>query len=73
MSKIKLLLDVVSDMRCLADSIQAVADVMAGNEPVETKEPTTTTKEPTPKKRRLRWKKSEQNSLRRVKPVLLPK
>lgn len=28
MSKIKLLLDVVSDMRSLADSIQAVADVM---------------------------------------------
>ena len=27
MSKIKLLLDVVSDMRSLADSIQAVADV----------------------------------------------
>ena len=46
MSKIKLLLDVVSDMRSLADSIQAVADVMAGNEPVETKEPTTTVKEP---------------------------
>jgi hypothetical protein len=41
MSKIKLLLDVVSDMRSLADSIQAVADVMAGNEPVETKEPAT--------------------------------
>ena len=32
MSKIKLLLDVVSDMRSLADSIQAVADVMAGND-----------------------------------------
>lgn len=32
MSKIKLLLDVVEDMRSLADSIQAVADVMAGNE-----------------------------------------
>lgn len=44
MSKIKLLLDVVSDMRSLADSIQAVADAMAGNEPVEAKEPTTPVK-----------------------------
>lgn len=35
MSKIKLLLDVVDNMRSLADSIQAVAEVMAGNEPVE--------------------------------------
>ena len=51
MSKIKLLLDVVSDMRSLADSIQAVAEVMADNEPVETKEPTTTVKEPKPKKK----------------------
>lgn len=33
MSKIKLLLDVVSDMRSLADSIQSVADSMAGNTP----------------------------------------
>lgn len=32
MSKIKLLLDVVKDMRNLADSIQAVADAMSGNE-----------------------------------------
>lgn len=51
MSKIKLLLDVVTDMRSLADSIQAVADAMAGNEPVETKEPTTTVKKPEPKKK----------------------
>lgn len=53
MSKIKLLLDVVSDMRSLADSIQAVADAMASNEPVEAKEPTTTTKEPAPKKKEI--------------------
>lgn len=53
MSKIKLLLDVVSDMRSLADSIQAVAEVMADNEPVETKEPTTTVKEPKPKKKEI--------------------
>ena len=45
MSKIKLLLDVVSDIRSLADSIQAVADVMASNEPAETEEPAVNTKE----------------------------
>ena len=32
MSRIKLLLDVVDDMRALADSIQAVANAMAQNE-----------------------------------------
>ena len=32
MSRIKLLLDVVDDMRALADSIQAVANTMAQNE-----------------------------------------
>lgn len=54
MSKIKLLLDVVSDMRSLADSIQAVADAMASNEPVvETKEPTTTVKESAAKKKEI--------------------
>ena len=47
MSNIKLLLDVISDMRSLADSLQAVADVMTDNEPpVETAEPSTVTKEP---------------------------
>ena len=35
MSKIKLLLDVVGDLRSLADSLQAVAEAMAGNEPAE--------------------------------------
>lgn len=33
MSKVKLLLDVVEDMRSLADSIQAVADAMMQSEP----------------------------------------
>lgn len=36
MSEIKLLLDVVQDMRSLADSLQAVADAMTGNEPADT-------------------------------------
>jgi hypothetical protein len=33
MSKIKLLLDVVSDLRSLAESVQAIAEAMEGNEP----------------------------------------
>ena len=33
MSKVKLLLDVVEDLRSLADSVQAVADAMLQNEP----------------------------------------
>lgn len=39
MSKIKLLLDVVADLRLLAESLQAVADAMAGNEPAEAPQP----------------------------------
>lgn len=35
MSKVKLLLDVVSDLRSLADSLQAVADTMTQNEAAE--------------------------------------
>ena len=35
MSKIKLLLDVVENMRSLADSIQMAAEAMAGNEPAQ--------------------------------------
>jgi|AGTN01.3.fsa_nt_gi hypothetical protein len=41
MSKIKLLLDVVSDLRSLADSVQAVANAMADNEPTEALQPKT--------------------------------
>jgi len=39
MSKVKLLLDVVSDMRSLADSIQAVCNAMAENESEKKSEP----------------------------------
>ncbi len=49
MSKIKLLLDVVSDLRSLADSVQAVADAMAGNDPAEAAQPETPTPAPEPK------------------------
>lgn len=34
-SKTKLLLNVVGDLRSLADSLQAVAEAIAGNEPAE--------------------------------------
>lgn len=39
MSKIKLLLDVVSDLRSLADSIQAVAEILMNKEAVESTQP----------------------------------
>jgi len=39
MSKVKLLLDVVSDLRSLADSVQAVADAIGSNEPKEVTKP----------------------------------
>ena len=52
MSKIKLLLEVVTDLRSLADSLQAVADAMAGNEPVETSQPETPAQVPTQKTER---------------------
>lgn len=39
MSKVKLLLDVVSDLRSLADSVQAVADAIASNGPNEGTKP----------------------------------
>ena len=39
MSKMKLLLDVVDDMRRLADSLQSVADSIAGNTPSDDQQP----------------------------------
>ena len=48
MSKVKLLLDVVEDLRSLADSVQAVADAMLQNEPTVDAEPKTPV--PAPKK-----------------------
>ena len=37
MSRIKLLLDVIEDIRSLGDSLQAIADAMASDEPTEVK------------------------------------
>lgn len=39
MSRIKLLLDVVSDLQALADSLQAVAEAIGSNQPNEIEEP----------------------------------
>ena len=48
MSKMKLLLDVIGDLRSLADSLQAVADAVAEN---DASTEMTTTKEPEEKSR----------------------
>jgi len=48
MSKVKLMLEVISDVRSLANSLQAVCDAMMENEPIPAKEPKA--KKPTPKK-----------------------
>lgn len=50
MSKIKLLLDVVSDMRSLADSIQAVCDAMVEGESTDIEKQSEPTKEAEVKK-----------------------
>ena len=44
MGKVKLLLDVIGDLRSLADSLQAVADAVADNDAADAE--LTTTKEP---------------------------
>lgn len=53
MSKVKLLLDVISDVRSVVDSLQAVADAMVENEPAMDATPTQETvkeeKQPTKK------------------------
>ena len=50
MSKIKLLLDVVSDIRSLADSLQAVCDAIVENGATETATQDPTEKKAEPKK-----------------------
>jgi len=67
MSKIKLLLDVVTDLRSLADSLQAVADAMTGNEPVDASQPETPAQAPTQKH------EEETVTLEQVRAVLAEK
>lgn len=73
MSKIKLLLDVVSDLRSLADSLQAVADAVVQNEPGQPAQ--SPEEKPTQKpEKKTAAKKSEpsvENSLPEAKPLTL--
>lgn len=71
LSKIKLLLDVVSDMRSLADSIQAVVEAMANNEAVETTEPVAEEKKTATKK--VEKPKQKEVTLEDVRSVLAVK
>ena len=65
MSKIKLLLDVVSDLRALADSVQAVADAIASNGP----DGITKAEQPKPEKQ----SEEKQLTLEEVRAVLAEK
>ena len=51
MSRIKLLLDVVQDIRSLADSLQAVAEAMLQNEPEQTDTPVESSPDPKAEKK----------------------
>lgn len=65
MSKIKLLLDVVDTIRSLAESLQAIAEAMAGNEPAEAAPDALTSAQPKPTKKPV--------SLEQVRAVLAEK
>ena len=65
MNKIKLLLDVVEDMRSLADSLQALADAMTQGDAPEA-EPVQKTAPPPPRNRRSRWSRFGRCWLRRA-------
>lgn len=66
MSKVQLLLDVVEDMRSLADSIQAVADAILQNEPQPDTAPVTA-ESPKPK-----TKAEKEVTIEEVRAVLIP-
>ena len=65
MSKIKLLLDVVSDMRSLADSIETIADVITNGEALK--------EEPIPKKTSKSEVEEKPVTLEEVRGVLAKK
>ena len=78
MSKVKLLLDVVSDLRSLADSVHAVADAMLQSEPTVDAEPKKEAPAPTPKKeisfenvREIPGKKSNDGFTEEIRTLLL--
>lgn len=70
MSRIKLLLDVVSDMRSLADSIQAVCDAMASDGPTDIDKPQ---EEPQKKEPKVKTEKAPEITLEKVRGVLADK
>lgn len=65
MSKVKLLLDVVNDLRSLADSVQAVADAMTQSD--------TPSEPPTPETAKANAPKEKTVSLEQVRAVLAEK
>lgn len=76
MSRIKLLLDVVNDMRSLADSIQAVCDALASDEPAETSQaeaPTAVSEESPKKPGKAEVVKQPEITLEQVRGVLADK
>jgi hypothetical protein len=70
MSKIKLLLEVVSEMRSLADSLQAVADALA-EKPNETEQQVATAEAPEPVK--AEKPKKKETTLEEVRAALAVK
>lgn len=70
MSRIKLLLDVVNDMRSLADSIQAVCDAMVSDGQPEAPE---AKEEPQKKAPKAEAKKAPEITLEQVRGVLADK
>lgn len=78
MSKVKLLLDVVEDLRSLADSVQAVADAILQSEPTVDAEPKKEAPAPAPKKeisfekvREILGKKSNDGFTEEIRALLL--
>ena len=63
MGKVKLLLDVIGDLRSLADSLQAVADAVADNGAAEAE--MTTTKEPEETGKAVRTGKAARNTAKK--------
>lgn len=68
MSRIKLLLDVVNDMRSLADSIQALCDAMASDGPTDESQ-----EEPQKKPSKAKTEKALEVTLEQVRGVLADK
>ena len=78
MSKVRLLLDVVSDLRSLADSVHAVTDAMLQSKPTVDAEPKVEAPAPAPKKeisfekvREILGKKSNDGFTEEIRALLL--